>query len=221
MKKIQYLLVMVAISTVGFIQGCTDDDTVTPTVYVTSIKTDMKPDSTEKWLYYSFDTETTIAATDSSTDKWDIKFRFIPYDVTPAGIGKLISIFQKDGPIYLNSPIVGNPSGKTKGYIVDSAFVNVSYAGEDSKFISDDTANATRIISTNLSGNGYFIYSGPPNHTLGINPSKTLMIRTKGGKYVKMQLKSIYQGAPDVPTQASVFGYYSFQYVKSDTKTLK
>ncbi|MBI3260074.1 MAG: HmuY family protein [Ignavibacteriae bacterium] len=221
MKKLQYILVMIVISTVGFISGCTEEDTTQPTVYVTAIKKDQHPDSTDKWMYYSFDTETVVAASDSSTDKWDIKFRFLPYDVTQTGIGNLIHIFQFDGPIYLNSPNVGNAKGKTKGYILDSAFVNVSYAGDDSKFISDDTANSTRIIPTNLGAAGYFIYSGPPNHTVSTSPSKTLMIKTSGGKYVKFQLQSVYQGAPAVPDMTSIWGYYSFQYVKSDTKTLK
>lgn len=221
MKKLQYLLVMIAISTVGFISGCTEDDTTTPTVYVTSIKKDQLPDSTQKWLYYSFDSESVVAASDSSTDKWDIKFRFISYDVTPSGLGNLIGVFQKSGPIFLNSPNVGNANGKTKGYVLDSAFATVATAGDDSKFISDDTSTATRIISTNLGAAGYFVYSGPPNHTVSTNPSKTLMIRTKGGKYVKFQLQSIYKGAPAVPDMTSIWGYYSFQYVKSDTKNFK
>jgi len=221
MKKLQYLLVILAVSSISYLGACNSDDSVKPTVYVTSIKSDQKPDSTDGWLYYSFDTEAVIPATQAMTDAWDIKFRFIANDTTAAGINNFVKIFTSTGPIFLNSPNAGNPSGKTKGYVLDSAFATVSYAGEDSKFRSDDTTIATRIISNQLGGpNAFFIYDGA-SRTVSTNPSKTLMILTKGGKYVKMQLQSLYKGNPVPPTSESEVGFYSFQYVKSDTKTLK
>ncbi|MBS1536504.1 MAG: HmuY family protein [Bacteroidetes bacterium] len=221
MKKLQIFLVILVVTTSGFWGGCKGDDTVAPTVYVTSIKDNQLPDSTAGWLYFSFDTETVIPATQANTDAWDIKFRFIANDTTPAGINNFVKIFTSSGPIFLNSPNVGNPTGKTKGYVLDSTFATVSYAGEDSKFRSDDSTVSTRIISNQLGGpNAFFIYDGA-SRTVSTNPSKTLMIQTKGGKYVKMQLSSLYQGKPVPPTSASVVGYYSFNYVKSNTKTLK
>jgi hypothetical protein len=193
--------------------GCNPDDTVNTPATITSIKDNMTPDSTDGWLYYSFDNDVTVPATQAGTDAWDIKFRFIPFDQTGAIFQK---IFLADGAIFLNSPTAGNAAGKTKGYVADTSFMLVTAVGDDSKLRSDDTTKGSQIITFN----GFYTYN-PTARTASPNPNKTLVVRTAKGKYVKMQLQSIYKGKPLVPAMTDPVGYYSFQYVKSDTKSFK
>ncbi len=109
MSTFKSLLLFLAL-TASVIIGCNPDDPVKPAVIVTSIKENMTPDSTDGWLYYSFDTDATVPANQAGTDAWDIKFKFIPYDPTGAIFQK---IFLADGAIFLNSPTAGNAAGKT------------------------------------------------------------------------------------------------------------
>ena len=212
MPTFKSLCLFLAVS-MSVLIGCNPDDTVNTPVIITSIKDNMTPDSTDGWLYYSFDTDATVPATQAATDAWDIKFRFIPFDQTGAIFQK---IFLAEGAIFLNSPTVGNAAGKTKGYVADTSFLVVSAVGDDSKLRSDDTTKGNQIITFN----GFYTYN-PAARTASPNPNKTLIVRTAKGKYVKMQLQSIYKGKPLVPTMTDPVGYYSFQYVKSDTKSFK
>ncbi|MBK9249585.1 MAG: HmuY family protein [Ignavibacteria bacterium] len=189
--------------------------------YVKStVKSFINDGSPDGWLYYSFDTESVISSSQSHTSAWDIKFRFIANDITAAGKLAFSDIFVKSGAIFLNSPLVGNSSGKTKGYIADQAFEQVTLAGDDSKFRSDDINIDTRIIPVTPSGTNAYINYNSSVPSVIPNPDKTLIIRTANGKYVKMKLVSLYKDKPTIITSADLVGYYSFQYLKSDTKTL-
>lgn len=229
MPTFKSLFLFLAIS-MSVLIGCNPDDTVNTPATITSIKDnfrpdsvsnpaiitnaerqDATPDSTEGWLYYSFDTDATIPASQAATDAWDIKFRYVPFDKTGAIFQK---IFLTDGAIYLNSPSAGNAAGNTKGYIVDSTYANVASAGDDSKFRYDDTTKGNQIITFNK----YYIYD-PAARTASPNPAKTLLIRTSKGNYVKLQLQSIYKNHPAVPAITDAVGYYTFKYVKSTTNS--
>lgn len=84
------------------------------------------------------------------------------------------------------------------------------------KLRSDDTTQNNQIVTFNA----FYVYDNVAR-TVTLNPQRTLIIRTAKGKYVKLQLQSIYKDKPLVPKITDVVGYYSFQYVKSDTKSFK
>jgi hypothetical protein len=226
MKNRFITLVFLTIATVAY-SGCKEDSPVTPptnTTLKTNTVFDMEAPIQDGWLYYSFDTESMVPATEASTDRWDIKFRAIDFDPTKPDTDKskyasLIDIFLRKGFFFLNSGNV-NPNGKTVGVIIDSAFTQVTTAPDDTKFKEEDStyfANPSKSIIPQ----SFLTYSGSPNHTVAQNASKTLVLKTKNGKYVKMQLLSIYKNHPATPTTQDDVGFYSLAFVKGDGKRLK
>jgi hypothetical protein len=122
--------------------------------------------------------------------------------------------------IFLNSGTV-NPSGLTKGIIVDTTFDLLTTAPADSNFKIDDISTSGRILPISLAPPGnFFIYDGS-SRTINPVAQRTLVIKTRLGNYVKLQILSIYKDQPEKPTMFSEIGYYSFRYAKSSTKKLK
>lgn len=157
-------------------------------------------------LYYSFDGDTTIAASLAGTDTWDVE---LP-SLTPS---------SRSVDVFLNS---GNKNsfGKTLGIVVDSTFDLVTVAPPDSVFRTEDTASSRRIVSIDLLGKGMFNYNSA-QHTITPNPQKTLILKTRSGTYVKVQFVNLYKDAVAMPTIQTPLGYYRLRYVKSATRQLK
>lgn len=205
--------------------GCSEEETAAPTTTNLSlIKVfDMEAPLTDGWLYYSFDKEAIIPASQATTDQWDIKFRAVDFDPTLPDSDKskyasLIDIFLRKGFFFLNSGTV-NPNGKTVGTIIDSAFTQISTAPDDSKLRTDDTTyfgNPSKSIIPSS-----FLSYIPSNHTVSQNASKTLVVKTKSGTYVKVQILSMYKNHPATPSTKDDVGYYSIAFVKGDGKRLK
>lgn len=205
-----------------FLSACSDQPSVTqpPATLTSVLKVNLNPDSTAGWLYYSFDLDSIIPASQSNTDIWDVKFRYMPYDTTARGIANFINIFLNTGPIYFNSGTV-NAAGKTKVAIIDSIFDQLSIVPQESLFLSDDTSSAGRAIKTLQYPNTIFVYSGPPNHACTFKPNKTIVLRSRSNRYYKVQFLSIYKDAPEQPDTKTALGYYRFRYIKADGTRLK
>lgn len=193
--------------------SCTDDDNVvTPgggdTVTTKTILGKVPDTLISKFVYYSFEVDSFIPASQAATDAWDIRLPYL------FGGGKTRSI-----DIVLNSGTI-NVIGKTKGKIIDTTFDLLQSAPSDDQLIVDDTANSKRIIPTAIDGTGMFTYE-PTSRTINPAPQKTLVLKTKSGKYVKFQVTSLYKGQPAPPTMMSELGHYSFRYAKSNNRNLK
>jgi hypothetical protein len=180
--------------------GKTSTGTLTPRTI-----TELKPD-TLSYIYFSFDNDTTIAAAQASTDAWDIR---LPH----------LSPSSRAVDVVLNSGNV-NPNGKTVGVVIDSTFDLLSSAPLDSAFRADDTASAKRVISIDLFGKGMFNYNSS-TRTITPNPQKSLVLKTRTGKYVKVQFVNLYKDAVASPTMLTPLGYYRLRYVKNTTRVLK
>lgn len=71
------------------------------------------------------------------------------------------------------------------------------------------------------SDNGWYTYTGPPNHWILPIPGRTLIVRTGEGNYAKVRILSYYKGNPEEPPlfedqegQAEhPSRYYTFEYV--------
>ncbi|GAB1429906.1 hypothetical protein MASR2M18_07390 [Ignavibacteria bacterium] len=214
--------VSTALICVLLLSACSEEPTSTqpPTTLTPILKVNIQPDSLDGWLYYSFDLDSIIPASQSNTDIWDVKLRYLPYDTTASGIGNFINVFLNTGPIYFNSGTV-NPNGKTKVAIIDSIFDQLSVVPQESLFLSDDTSSAGRAFKTLQYPNTIFIYSGPPNHACTFKPNKTVVLRSRSNKYYKVQFLSIYKDAPEQPNTKTELGYYRFRYIKADGTRLK
>ncbi len=216
----KYYLLLAA-SVLLLFASCKEENATAPPTDLTHVlKANMLPKADDGWLYYSLDLDSVIPATQSNTDIWDVKFRYIPYDTTPKGIGNFVNVFLNTGPIFFNSGTV-NTAGKTKAMIVDTTFDDMSMLPHESLFRTDDTASAERIIKTLQFPETIFTYSGPPNHACSFKPNKTIILRSRSNAYYKVQFLSIYKDAPEQPNTKTELGYYRFRYVKASGTRLK
>lgn len=193
--------------------SCTDDDTVVniggnDTVSTKTVLGIIPDTLISKFVYFSFDADSFIPASQAATDAWDIRLPYL------YGGGKTRSI-----DIVLNSGTI-NLLGKTKGKIIDTTFDLLQSAPSDDQLIVDDTSNSKRIIPIAIDGTGMFTYN-PTSRTINPAPQKTIVMKTKSGKYVKFQVISLYKGQPEPPTMISELGHYYFRYAKSSNRNLK
>ena len=203
--------------------SCTDNDTVVniggnDTVSTKTVLGIVPDTLISKFVYFSFDADSFIPASQAATDAWDIR---LPY-LYGGGKTRSIDIVLNSGTIniiVLDSGRI-NLIGKTKGKIIDTTFDLLQSAPSDDQLIVDDTANSKRIIPTAIDGTGMFTYE-PTSRTINPAPQKTLVLKTKSGKYVKFQVTSLYKGQPAPPTMMSELGHYSFRYAKSNNRNLK
>jgi len=203
--------------------SCTDDDNVVnpgggDTVTTKTILGKVPDTLISKFLYFSFEADSFIPPSQAATDAWDIR---LPY-LYGGGKTRSIDIVLNSGTIniiVLDSGRI-NQIGKTKGKIIDTTFDLLQSAPSDDQLIVDDTANSKRIIPIAIDGTGMFTYE-PTSRTINPAPQKTLVLKTKSGKYVKFQVTSLYKGQPAPPTMMSELGHYSFRYAKSNNRNLK
>lgn len=197
--KISILFVMVLSATSCIITPVGQQATLTP-----RIVSNLHPDSLS-YVYYSFDSDTTIASSQSATDAWDIR---LPY-LSPSS--RAVDIMLNSGNL--------NPNGKTVGIVVDSTFDVLKSAPVDAAFRQEDTTSSNRIISIDLFGKGMFNYNSS-TRTITPHPQKTLVLKTRTGKYVKVQFVNLYIDAASNPTMLTPLGYYRLRYVKNSTRVL-
>lgn len=224
MNKFLTSVSLLCMLSLGF-NSCKDDESTTSpdnTKKTLEIKTvfDLEPNLEDEWLYYSFEGDSVVPPSKASTDQWDIKFRALDFDpAKPETYKVLINTFIGKGFIFLNSGTV-NPNGKTLGIVMDSTYTQLTTAPADASFKQDDTTYAgaaPKCIITNQ----FLAYSGAPNHTVAQKATNVLVLKTKNGVYVKMQLLSMYKGHPETPTTQDDVGFYSIAYTKGDGKRLK
>ena len=193
------------------LNSCSNDSTVNPdpNAEILTVKTvsGVRPDTlTSKYLYFSFDADDFIAPSKDTSAEWDIRLPFL------YGGGRTRAI-----DIVLNSGTV-NISGKTVGKVVDTTFDILKTAPEDPLLKVDDVMN--RVISIAVDGTGMFTYD-PATRTLNPAPQRTLVLKTKKGTYVKVQVMSLYKDQPTAPSMTSELGYYSFRYAKNLNRNLR
>ena len=136
---------------------------------------------------FDFSTGTT---TTSDTD-WDIAFRG-----TSIIINGGVSYGATDEP---------ERSGDAAAYIANGTFSEVS------------TVNAANFEQDSVNGYvlaDWYTYTGPPNHL--ILPTAGKMMRTRDGKYAKVEILSYYKDAPEeisAEAAANDARYYTFNFV--------
>jgi hypothetical protein len=186
----------------ALLSACSSDPATSPGPTTTSItKANMRPDSVQGFLYYSLDGDSVVPFEKRTTNEWDIRMAYLQ------GEGRTRQI-----DIFFNSGTAG--VGATKAYVASSRFESVT-AADTTKLKNDDTTTTARIVSIDLTGPGVFIYQPTVRHTIVPSPDKTIVVRTKGGKFVKFQFTSIYKDAVPSPDELTPLGFYHFRYVRS------
>lgn len=158
-------------------------------------------DTATGYALLDFERGDTVSAALRQTAEWDLMLPAL----TPA---------TRSLNIFLNSGTV-NPAGRTVGVVLDIPYDQLSEAPPDEQFRQDDTAAGRRVISPSLTGEGLFIYDFR-THTLTPLP-KTLVLKTRTGKYVKVQFVSLYKDAPPQPNPYDL-GYWTLRYTVSSTR---
>ena len=153
-----------------------------------------QPYGSGKFTFYSLETNSLIANTDSATAKWDIGFRGTT--------------------IITNGGTSGPGSGGAFVYV--GTFEDLKSVPADSVFRTDNAPTAYAIRTG--SGNGWYSYNGATNIITPI-PGRILVIRTASGKYAKIEIQNYYKGGVTLDASASDAEklskqrYYTFRYI--------
>lgn len=192
---IKYLFLFLA--TISLI-SCNNDDDATPLLDVASERvTNLHaPQSGGQGQPISGDFTkfdfSTGQSTTSATD-WDIAFR-----------GTSIII---NGGASTGSDGEPDRTGNAAVYITSGGLAAIGEV--DTQLFVQDTATGYAIASG--SGNGWYTYSGPPNHLIEPITGGVLVVRTRDGKYAKLAIESYYKDMD--PSNPANGRYYTFDYV--------
>jgi len=145
------------------------------------------------WVYFSFamgDTVKVLAP--ASVQDWDVAFRRTT--------------------IKLN----GGTSGPGQGGVIILTNVNfedIKSVPANAAFAADDSTNNPYAIPTG-SGEGWYNYTGEPNHWIVPIDGRVFIFRTAAGQYAKVQFLSYYSnGQPPSEPQQLDSGFYKFKFI--------
>ncbi len=153
-----------------------------------------QPYGSGKFTFYSLETNSVIANSDSATTKWDLGFRGTTI-ITNSGTG-------------------GSANGGAFVYI--GTFDALKSVPSDSTFRIDNAPTAYAIRTG--SGNGWYSYNGAANLITPI-PGRVLVIRTATGKFAKVEIQNYYKGGVTLDASASDAEklskqrYYTFRFI--------
>ena len=128
------------------------------------------------------------ASTTSETD-WDIAFRG-----TDIIINGGVSFGATDEP---------ERTGAAAAYFATGTFSDITSI--DTTLMEQDSVNGY-VLSD------WYTYSGPPTHAIYPTAGKIIVVRTRDGKYAKMEILSYYENA-EPNANYDNYRYYTFNYV--------
>ncbi|MGV6827810.1 MAG: HmuY family protein [Flavobacteriales bacterium] len=103
-----------------------------------------------------------------------------------------------------------NRTGNAAAYIANGTMASIATVDLDN--LQEDAINAQAIQTG--SGNGWYLYAGPPTHLITPIAGKILVFKTHDGNYAKMEILSYYKDAPENPDAfTDLDQYYTFNYV--------
>lgn len=128
-----------------------------------------------------------------SAKEWDIAFRG-----TGIIINGGVSFGGTDEPVR---------TGEGAAYLATGTLASV--VAVDESQLEQDSASGHVL-------DNWYTYSGPPNHIIAPTAGKILVIKTRDGKYAKVEILSYYKDAPETVTADIATNdarYYTFNYV--------
>jgi hypothetical protein len=193
----RHILSLIALSASIFFLGCEAETILDPELPEEQEPLEVlqftTPRADSEFVYFSFSKgDTVIPAEPTRALNWDIAFRQTTIKIN------------------------GGTSGPGKGgaaWLEGINFEDVKEVPEDFVFAVDDT-NTTGFATPTGSGNGWYVYTGPPNHWILPIEDRVFIIRTADEKYAKVKFISYYRTGkpPTEPAQADS-RYYTFKYV--------
>lgn len=184
--------------------GCDTATTPTPpndTAPAITKRSDMRPDSSTGWLYYSIRLDSVIAPDDAPSGIWDVRLAYLK----GGGATRTVDILFNHG--------VGGVT-PVQGYVAASRFENVTSVSVGAPFKQEDTTVANRIVPNCVTcPDAVFVYD-PMKHVIMPSPDRTVVVRLRDGSAWAFQVTSIYEGALEQPTMFSPIGFYHWRTKK-------
>ncbi len=137
------------------------------------------------FTFFDLDDSTTV--TDSTSEAWDLAFMATT--------------------ILVNSGQSG--PGMARAALYEGVFDEILSVPDDVDWKTGGGL-ADPAIPTG-SDEGWYHYSGPPNHLITPIPGRVILVRTSEGNYAKLRILSYYLGAPVEPGTTDS-RYYTFEY---------
>jgi len=139
--------------------------------------------------FTKFDFSTGLTTT--STTDWDIAFRATSIII--------------NGGVSSNTTDEAERTGNAAAYITTGTMASITDVNTSS--LAQDSEN-------NYVLDDWYTYAGPPTYIIAPTPGKILIVRTRDGKYAKVEILSYYKDAPDSPDAfIDEERYYTFNYV--------
>lgn len=201
MKIFRYCSYVAAAVVIASILGGCPSTTTTPPEDTVVVQSNLQPDSTVGWLYYSLDNDSIVDPSLGASAEWDVRMAYLRC----CGQTKQIDVF-------LNSGTAG--SGMVQGAMVASRFENLAAVPSGTTLRNDDTSAASRIVPVAVIGSDVMFVYDMSTHTLRPSPDRCLVIKTGKGNTYKFQFTSIYKDADPAPTVNSPLGFYFFRFKK-------
>ena len=151
-------------------------------------------------IYTKFDFAT--ASVTTSDTQWDIAFRGTTIIVNGG-----TSTGDADEP---------ERNGNAAAYIKSLPFSEVT-----SVIVSDFTQDSLEegLAIPTGSGNGWYTYTGPPEHLILPIPGKTLVIRTHDFKYAKVEILSYYKDLDESAAENARHYTFNYSYNTNENET--
>ena len=151
-------------------------------------------------IYTKFDFAT--ASVTTSDTQWDIAFRGTTIIVNGG-----TSTGDADEP---------ERNGNAAAYIKSLPFSEVT-----SVVVSDFTQDSLEegLAIPTGSGNGWYSYTGPPEHLILPIPGKTLVIRTHDFKYAKVEILSYYKDLDESAAENARHYTFNYSYNTNENET--
>jgi hypothetical protein len=136
---------------------------------------------------FNFSTGTTT----TSATEWDIAFR-----------GTTIIV---NGGVSYGATDEPERTGNAAAYLATGTFAGITSV--NTSLLEQDSVNGY-VLSA------WYSYAGPPTHLITPVPGKIMVIKTRDGKFAKVEILSYYKDAPDNPDAfVDEERYYTFNYV--------
>ncbi len=199
MKTIHFNFLTLLFIAISFTSCSNDDDAGTITSPVVTSRAENIPapqqggggqPASGDFTKFSFSTGAVVA---NDSNDWDIAFR-----------GSTIAI---NGGQVTGTTDEPARTGTTEAIIVDGTFASITSAPETG-YTQDSTTGFS--IPTG-SGNGWYTYTGPPNHLILPIAGKVIVFKTSNGNYAKVEILSYYKDAPTNP-DGTDSRFFTFNY---------
>jgi len=197
MKTVKFLI---AVTFLTFAMSCDGDDPIVLEQIQSEVVSNLHAPQVGgqgqpiSGTFAKFDFETGQTTT-SDTD-WDIAFRGTSIIVNGG-----VSLGTTDEPVRTGGAAV---------YLATGGLATVTEANES--LFTQDSATGYAIASG--SGNGWYVYAGPPTHLISPIAGTVIVVKTSEGKYAKVEIVSYYKDAPAAPNAfTDESGYFTFNYV--------